>query len=337
MSITLSNVILHQLKKQDENTLIIHHRNQLLTDSPSTQSLIAELHRVYNAKAGIGFGQFSPESDVALWLKESRHQKRDFLSFASQAAERLRLELSKYPFADDAVLVIAEYRSLATEYLFIGLLVSKSSVKVTDELEIGTTDYLDVAKMDIATRIDLSTWESDPKSNRYLTYIKGRVGRKVADFFLDFMQAEVGMDTKQQNTVLMQAVEDFCSDPSLDKEEKQQYRKQVFDYCNTQLQAGEEVVVKELAGELSQNEQGADFYQFISEQGYELEETFPVDRGAMRKLTKFVGAGGGLSINFDGALLGERIFYDQNTDTLTIKGIPPNLRDQLKRRLNVQE
>ncbi len=35
---------------------------------------------------------------------------------------------------------------------------------------------------------------------------------------------------------------------------------------------------------------------------------FPVDRSTVRKLTKYVGAGGGLSINFDSMLLGERVF-----------------------------
>lgn len=52
----------------------------------------------------------------------------------------------------------------------------------------------------------------------------------------------------------------------------------------------------------------------------------------MRKLTKFVGAGGGLNISFDSLLMGERVFYDPETDTLTIKGTPPNLRDQLTRK-----
>ncbi len=30
--------------------------------------------------------------------------------------------------------------------------------------------------------------------------------------------------------------------------------------------------------------------------------------------------------------MGERIFWDPVTDTLTIRGTPPNLRDQLQRR-----
>lgn len=58
------------------------------------------------------------------------------------------------------------------------------------------------------------------------------------------------------------------------------------------------------------------------------------DRSTLRQLTKFAGSGGGLTINFDAMLLGERIFWDAATDTLTIKGTPPNLRDQLQRRGN---
>ncbi|MBO0216761.1 nucleoid-associated protein, partial [Vibrio sp. Vb2880] len=100
--------------------------------------------------------------------------------------------------------------------------------------DISATDYLDITKMDIAARIDLSSYETDKESNRYLQYIKGRVGRKVADFFLDFLQADIGLDTKQQNLVLMQAVDDFCADTKLEKQEVNEYKKQVYDYCNEQ-------------------------------------------------------------------------------------------------------
>ena len=164
-----------------------------------------------------------------------------------------------------------------------------------------------------------------------MAYIKGRVGRKVADFFLDFLQAEVGLDTKQQNQVLMQAVEDFVSDSKLEKEEAVSYKKQVYDYCNEQLKSGDEVEVSELSGELPASTDGTSFLDYTQEQGYELEESFPADRSTIRKLTKYVGAGGGLNVSFDSLLLGERVFYDPETDTLTIKGTPPNLRDQLTR------
>jgi nucleoid-associated protein len=57
------------------------------------------------------------------------------------------------------------------------------------------------------------------------------------------------------------------------------------------------------------------FQEFTAEQGYELEESFPADRSTLRQLTKFAGSGGGLTINFDAMLLGERVFWDPATDT----------------------
>ena len=108
-------------------------------------------------------------------------------------------------------------------------------------------------------------------------------------------------------------------------------RQQVYSYCNEQLQAGEEIELESLSKELAGVSEKT-FQEFTAEQGYELEESFPADRSTLRQLTKFAGSGGGLTINFDAMLLGERVFWDPATDTLTIKGTPPNLRDQLQRR-----
>ncbi|WP_165311902.1 nucleoid-associated protein YejK [Vibrio ziniensis] len=332
MSLHLSNVILHQLSKNNNDELTVNFRAQSLDNDTSTENLVSELHRVFNAKAGKGFGSFKSDSDFQNWLQEMRQSQRSFYDFSQISAQRLKDELSKYPFADEGILVMAEYQSLATDFLLVGILPLNQSLKVTEGLDISATDYLDINKMDIVARIDLSNFETDKESNRYLSYIKGRVGRKVSDFFLDFLQAEVGLDAKVQNKVLMQAVEDFCSDSKLEKSEAINYKKQVYDYCNDQIKAGEEVQVKELSGELPPSQDGTSFMDFTREHGYELEESFPGDRSTMRKLTKYVGAGGGLNISFDSLLMGERVFYDPETDTLTIKGTPPNLRDQLTRK-----
>ncbi|GLT17607.1 nucleoid-associated protein [Vibrio zhanjiangensis] len=331
MSLHLSNVILHQLRKNDSDELIVNFRTECLENDTSTENLVAELHRVFNSKAGKGFGCFKSDSEFQIWLHELCKGERNFYDFSQLSATRLKNELGKYPFADDGILVIAQYQSLATDYLFVALVPSNQSLKVTEGLDISATDYLDLNKMDIAARIDLTSYETDKDSNRYLAYIKGRVGRKVADFFMDFLQAEAGLDTKLQNQVLIQAVEDFCSDSKLEKEEVINYKKQVADYCKEQIKTGDEVQIKELSGELPPTHDGTSFHDFTQKQGYELEDSFPADRTAVRKLTKYVGAGGGLNMSFDSLLLGERIFYDPETDTLTIKGTPPNLRDQLTR------
>ncbi len=207
-----------------------------------------------------------------------------------------------------------------------------SSMRVNEQLDISSTHYLDINHADIVARIDLTEWETNPESTRYLTFLKGRVGRKVADFFMDFLGASEGLNAKAQNKGLLQAVDDFTAEAQLDKSESvrpcasrctvtatnscRREKRLSWSRCQKSWRASREV----------------SFQEFTADKGYELEESFPADRSTLRQLTKFAGSGGGLTINFDAMLLGERIFWDPATDTLTIKGTPPNLRDQLQRR-----
>lgn len=330
MSLDITQIALHQMIKRDEQTLELVLRDSLLPCNAPVTAMMEELHRVYSAKSK-AYGLFNEESELAEALRNCRKGENDFLAFSRAASARLRDELSQYPFAEGGVVLFGHYRYLAVEYLLIAVLNSQNSMRVNEELDISTTHYLDINHADIVARIDLTEWETNPESTRYLTFLRGRVGRKVADFFMDFLGASVGLDTKAQNRGLLQAVDDYCAEASLDKNERQNYRQQVSTYCNEQLKSGEEIELEGLSNELAPLGDKT-FQAFTQEQGYELEESFPADRSTLRQLIKFAGSGGGLTINFDAMLLGERIFWDPATDTLTIKGTPPNLRDQLQRR-----
>ncbi|PWC10338.1 nucleoid-associated protein YejK [Brenneria roseae subsp. americana] len=331
MSLDIGQIALHQLIKRDEQTLEMVLRDSLLSTNATVEEMMAELHRVYSAKSK-AYGLFNEQSELADALRSCRKGDEDFLGFTRAATGRLRDELAKYPFAEGGIVLFCQYRYLAVEYLLIAVLNSCNSMRVNEQLDISSTHYLDINHADIVARIDLTEWETNQESTRYLTFLKGRVGRKVSDFFMDFLAASEGLDTKAQNRGLLKAVDEYCDDAQLDKNERQNYRQQVYSYCNEQLQSGEEIELAALSQELPPLGDKT-FQQFSTEQGYELEDSFPADRSTLRQLTKFAGSGGGISLNFDALLLGERIFWDPATDTLTIKGTPPNLRDQLQRRL----
>lgn len=332
MALDIDQIVLHQLIKRDEQTLDMILRDAPLTNNQAVGSMMEELHRVYSGK-NKAFGLFNEASPFAQMLEHYLKGEQDFLTFTRGSTQRLRDELAKYPFAEGGVVVFSRYRYLATEYLLIAVLNSCDSMLVNEQLDVSITHYLDIDRADIVARIDLTEWQTNPESTRYLTFLKGRIGRKVSDFFMDFLSASAGLDTKAQNRGLLQAVDDYCAEAQLDKSERQSYRQQVYTYCNGQLQAGEEIAIPELAKELPPLGE-KDFQTFTEDKGYDLEEHFPADRGTLRQLTKFSGSGGGLTIGFDAGLMGERIFWDPATDTLTIKGTPPNLRDQLQRRQN---
>lgn len=334
MSITVNQIVLHQLVKHAENettTMESVLRDELLTITPEVEQMMLQLHQGYQNK-GKAFGVFQENSIFAQDLNRLLENEINFLNFSQQSTKLLAQELGKYNFADSGTLILCQYNFLATDYLFIALLDSRISMLVDENLEIRRTEYLDITQFDIAARINLTDLQVNANSNRYLTFIKGRVGRKISDFFMDFLGAEEGLNPQVQNQCLLQAVSDYCEQGKLNKEQTQAIKKQVFEYCKGQLASGDEIALTELSANLpTLNERP--FVTFTEEQDYGLEETIPPVRSALKTLTKFSGSGKGVTLSFDADLLNNRIEWDPLTDTLTIKGIPPNLKDQLQKAL----
>lgn len=334
MSITVNQIVLHQLVKHAENettTMESVLRDELLTITPEVEQMMLQLHQGYQNK-GKAFGVFQENSIFAQELNRLLENEINFLNFSQQSTKLLAQELGKYNFADSGTLILCQYNFLATDYLFIALLDSRISMLVDENLEIRRTEYLDITQFDIAARINLTDLQVNANSNRYLTFIKGRVGRKISDFFMDFLGAEEGLNPQVQNQCLLQAVSDYCEQGELNKEQTQAVKKQVFEYCKGQLASGDEIALTELSANLpTLNERP--FVTFTEEQDYGLEETIPPVRSALKTLTKFSGSGKGVTLSFDADLLNNRIKWDPLTDTLTIKGIPPNLKDQLQKAL----
>ena len=181
MSITVNQIVLHQLVKHAENettTMESVLRDELLTITPEVEQMMLQLHQGYQNK-GKAFGVFQENSIFAQDLNRLLENEINFLNFSQQSTKLLAQELGKYNFADSGTLILCQYNFLATDYLFIALLDSRISMLVDENLEIRRTEYLDITQFDIAARINLTDLQVNANLNRYLTFIKGRVGRKI--------------------------------------------------------------------------------------------------------------------------------------------------------------
>ena len=214
-------------------------------------------------------------------------------------------------------------------YISVAVIPVSEHYSVDGDLNISAAKHLDTAKLQLAARIDLFDYANSPEKNRYISFIKGRAGRVVSDFFLDFLSCKEGINTKEQSQTLVQAVEDFVSVNQLDPQEKQQVRKDLLSYCKEQKSTAQDVSIKELGHVISGDDKADDFYKFCQEQAYPLEESFPHDQAIINKVTKYSGYGNGISLSFERSHFGQDVVYNQANDSLTIYKVPPNLKSQL--------
>jgi nucleoid-associated protein len=345
MNLSLQNSIVHQVFQDPQGNFGLRLAPEPLGQEQEVESLLTELTQVYNAKPAKGYASFvaaddprfqeegeepvlAPEFPKLLdgWL----NQESSFLDFSQQVARLLRNELEHYQFLDAGFLLLAEYQQTGDRYLQVSFLPMRDGVTVGPDLSVDRSSQLDIKKVQLAARINLSDYQTEMSTSHYISFIKGRTGRKVADFFLDFLGCAERVNAKKETEQLVQTVQDFVKSEDLPAEKASELRKEVYDYCGEQWQQGEQIRLSDLDERLT--EKGASSLSAYSAQsGQEMAEEFPADRTSLRKLMRFQGQGGGLSVAFEQDMLGERVQYDVKTDTLTIVGTPPNLRDQLRR------
>ncbi|WP_114326059.1 nucleoid-associated protein YejK [Candidatus Colwellia aromaticivorans] len=362
MSLIISNIALHFLSKKEgsgEVSLRLGPEN-LTPEQGGTSTKITAfvdgLHAIYNGKASKAYGSFTAmpmagntessneNSSNNSGLQAARfvdlmesyfNDKQSFYDFSIQAANSLKNEIEKYDIEETGYLVVCHYEYMGGRFLLVAVIPVSEHYSVDGELNISAAQHLDINKLQLAARIDLFDYQQNASGNRYISFIKGRAGRKVSDFFLDFLGCEEGLNSKEQTQTLVQAVEDYVSVNQLDATEKQQTRKELLSYCKEQKASSQDVSVQEIGKVIGHTTtdsagQSQDFYQFCQQQSYPIEESFPHDQTVVNKITKYSGYGNGISLSFERSHFGQDVVYNQHNDSITIYKVPPNLKEQLQ-------
>ena len=296
MSALIHQFVVHRLNLSDDGKLHFIPRSSCFEASKEIETLAQQLHTTFNSKPGKGVGGFVEETEnpFADDLSQVLQSEMDFHAFSVKSGEFLLQTLAKEEMVETGFLIFSQYEYLATQYLLIALIDTKQHVAVNKQMDLDYSDHLDFSKMQLAVRIDITQWQVTPDQFRYISFLKGRMGRKVSDFFMQYIGCEEKVDVKQQNKQLMQNVDDYLSQEQCDAYEKNQHRGSVASYFKEKVVEGEDVTVQEIAQFLPKNEDsGQSFTVFNDQQEVPLEESFQPDRAAIKSLAKFSGAGGG--------------------------------------------
>jgi len=331
----IRHCIVHLIdKKPDGSPAVLHARDAELAASDAIENLLADLNDSYNAKQGKAWGFFHGESGaypLSGWLKQYLDEEKDFTAFSRVAVEHLQKLMEESNLSTGGHTLFTHYQQGMTEYLAIALLHHSEGVAVNAELDVTPSRHLDLGQLHLAARINLSEWKNNKNSKQYISFIKGKNGKKVSDYFRDFIGCQEGVDGPGETRTLLRAFSDFVESEDLPEESAREKTQTLVEYATSQTKMGEPVTLEELSSLIDEDRPKA-FYDHIRNKDYGLSPEIPADKRTLNQFRRFTGRAEGLSISFEAHLLGDKVEYDEEAGTLIIKGLPTTLVDQLKRR-----
>lgn len=329
----IDNSIVHQIhKKPDGQPASLTLREAELGSSEALEQLLAGLIEAYNSKPNKAWGYFHEESGAypfSGWLQQLLDEEQDFVGFSKQSAEHLKTLMEGSNLALGGHVLFIRYRQGMTAFLVIALLHHTEGVTVTDDLEVAAARHLDLSALNMAARINLTEWKQNASSKQYISFIRGRSGKRVSDYFRDFIGCIEGANPEQETSTLLQAFQDYVGEADLPSDQLKDKTKAMSGYVSSQARQGEQVALEELSG-LMDEEQPRAFYDYIRNKDYGLNPEIPPDKRTLNNFLKFYGKADGLSISFEAHLLGDRVEYDESEDALLIKHPPKGLIQQLR-------
>lgn len=331
----IRHAIVHLIdKKPDGNPATLHARDAELGDSQAIENLMADLNESYNAKPNKAWGLFQEESGAypfSGWLTEYLDGSKDFVAFSRQAVEHLKSLMEESNLSTGGHVLLCHYQQGMTDYLSIALLHHSEGVAVTEALEVAPSRHLDLGQLHMAARINCSEWRNNKTSKQYISFIKGKGGKKVSDYFRDFIGCQEGVDAPSETRTLLKAFSDYVESEDLPEEQAREKTDTLVDYATSQARLGEPMALDALS-ELMDDQAPRAFYDYIRNKDYGLAPEIPADKRTLNQFRRFTGRAEGLSISFEAHLLGSKVEYDEERDMLIIRGLPTQLHDQLKRR-----
>lgn len=332
----IRHCIIHLIdKKPDGSPAVLHASDRELGVSQTIENLLVDLNDSYNAKQGKAWGLFHSESGaypLSGWLKQYLDSGIDFTVFSRTAVEHLQKLMEESNLSIGGHVFFAHYQQGMTEYLIIALMPDIEGMTVIDSLNVTPIRHLDLSQLQLAARINISEWQNNQQSRQYISFIKGKSGKKISEYFRDFIGCQEGVDGPGETRTLLKAFSDFVESEDLPEESTREKTKVLVEYASSQSKLGEPIGLEELSGLIDEDRPKA-FYDHIRNKDYGLSPEIPADKRTLNQFRRFTGRAEGLSISFEAHLLGDRIEYDESDGSLTIRNLPTQLRDQLKRNM----
>ena len=302
------------------------------------EALHKQMKRLFNSKPGKKYGRFSEdlgECPFSAWLKDYQEEKQTFAALTDRLFGQWQELLNSCQEEFDGHLMIVHEALADAEVVYLLIVENDSAMRFDSQQALDATDVLSLSRLNLAVRIELDDWLGDNAGDNYLTLVHGRGTGEPGELFIKLCGFTNQVDVEKETVTFLDAVEAFAKTSA--PEEAGAVRNRAYEFCKEQHALGEPVEIEALSGYLDEN-QPERFKEFAA-QTAELPESGVLhpDHRKVKKLVRIAGSGGGMSVSFSSDLVNQAIYYDRDSDALTITRLPKALREQLQRYLEERE
>ncbi len=333
----ISSIVAHRIYRHSPGDAFeLQLRTELFQTTGKLEELAYELKTQFIRKGGKSYGRFSDELGefpLPAWLGDCRGERLGFLSFSHNAMRQFQQALEKAESLLDAYLVFVEEKLEIGDTLSVYLVEHLSGLYLDGELALDESLFLDTSGFTLAAKVQLNDWENQD-STTYLTLMRARGDKDIAEAFTQFIAFTDKQDIKQETAEFLKVVDDFSS--TLDEATAKITRSKVVDYCLEQNKAGKAVTIADLSTSLAEEVKSYEperFARYVETSKPEFKPEFIPHAGQVRSYVRISGRNDSLSMSFASDCLGREIEYDPEQDTLTIRNLPPALKARLIKHL----
>lgn len=318
-------MIIHKLAKDVANPAVLTTRDTLLDVDGKATGFVREVRDSYY-KSGIHHGTFDA-NDVSYPFQKLATdylaKQMDFITFSKKAMGHLKTLIDAATLATGSYVVFSHFIP-DDEFLSVVLLNDKQGYAIDNELNLKQAIHLETNKIHVASSVNVTRWKNaqDP----YLTFIRG--SRDVAQYFQNFIGCTDLTPAKEASKRFKSAVIDYLAKSQLDDDERERRLTNVYDQCAQSIHKKQPINLSAMAGILNP-EKPEDFVHFANGDKYKVSSVFNGHSQTLRSLKFISYRSKELSLTFDHNLFGTKVVYKERDNSLTIKDIPEELKEQL--------
>lgn len=341
----IKEFIVHLLEKQVDSTQSKLSLSQdSIKSSAVLENFLVELNKVYNSKATKVFGAFSKVDSEADTVEGTENlsstysilhsyleNKISFIDYTGQSMEILKHHIEQATKATGGYMVFAHYSVFGSDFMLLAMLNNVSGISVDNQLGINSIDYLDINKLHLAARIDITQWQEDEASKRYVSMVRTKESHKLSEYFKNFIGSDETSNSNQETNDLFTAIGQFCDNTFDEDQQKSEFKQKASDYCIDQAEQGRNVDIKDFSKHVAE---GAidDFMNYVNSDEFNINNEISPNKAVIRRFNKITGRNAQVSITINEEALGDSVIYDSEKETLTISDLPATLKAQLLER-----